>query len=89
VTTGAVGPRGTRARWASMAGCDSEPVEVAKVARAGLIDAIRRTGDLWSAPPLSRNSAIEARRADFILCLIDDAGGCPPARAIPLDRSAG
>jgi hypothetical protein len=67
----------------------SEPVEVAKAAHAGLIDAIRRAGDVWSAPPCSGKPAIEARRADFILHLKDDAGGCPPTRAIRLDRSAG
>jgi hypothetical protein len=67
----------------------SEPVEVAKAARAGLIDAIRWTKDIWSTALCSGDPAMEARRADFILHLKDDAGGCPPTRAIPLDSSAG
>jgi hypothetical protein len=71
-----------------MEGYGSEPVEVAKATRAALIDAIRWTEDIWSAP-FFRHPAIEARRADFILHLMDDAAGFSPTRAIPLDRSAG
>jgi hypothetical protein len=59
-------------------GYGSEPVEVAEAARAEFIDAIRWTEDIRSAPPLSANPAIETGRADFILHLMDDAGGCPP-----------
>jgi hypothetical protein len=72
-----------------MEGYGSEPVEVAQAGRAGLIAAIRWTEDIGSTPPFNENPAIEARRADFILHLMDDAGGPLPDRVIPLDRSAG
>jgi hypothetical protein len=66
----------------------SEPVEVAKAAHAGLIDAIRWPEDFRSRAPSSGNAAIKARRADLILHLMDDAAEGLPIRAIPLDSAA-